>query len=38
MRFFISCWNIKKDKKTYAVGGRVLNFVTISDDFINQKK
>ena len=31
--FFISCRNKKKNKKIYAVGGRVLNFVSLSDDF-----
>ena len=29
----------KKNKKIYAVGGRVLNFVSLSDDFkCKQKK
>ena len=27
----------KKENKIYAVGGRVLNFVSISDDFKNSK-
>ena len=27
----------KKKKKIYAVGGRVLNFVSLSDDFKNSK-
>ena len=29
---------LKKNKKIYAIGGRVLNFVTLSDSFINSKK
>ena len=29
---------LKKDKKIYAVGGRVLNFVSLSDDFSVAKK
>ena len=36
--FLFHAGTIKKDKKTYAVGGRVLNFVTISDSFIDSKK
>ena len=28
----------KKNKKIYAIGGRVLNFVSLSDDFISAKK
>ena len=28
---------VKKNEKVYAVGGRVLNFVSISDDFSNAK-
>jgi phosphoribosylamine--glycine ligase len=28
---------LEKNKKLYAVGGRVLNFVVISDNFINSK-
>ena len=28
----------KKNNKFYAIGGRVLNFVSISDDFISAKK
>ena len=28
---------LKKDKKLYAVGGRVLNFVVISDNFSEAK-
>jgi phosphoribosylamine--glycine ligase len=29
---------LKKDKKLYAVGGRVLNFVVTSDNFSEAKK
>ena len=29
---------LKKNKKMYAVGGRVLNFVSLSDDFNDAKK
>jgi len=29
---------IKKNEKVYAVSGRVLNFVTLSDDFSDAKK
>ena len=29
---------IKKNKKIYAIGGRVLNFVSLSDDFVSAKK
>ena len=36
--FLFHAGTIKKDKKTYAVGGRVLNFVTISDGFADSKK
>ena len=28
----------KKNKKFYAVGGRVLNFVSVSDDFSSAKE
>jgi phosphoribosylamine--glycine ligase len=28
----------KKDNKIYAVGGRVLNFVSVSDNFSDSKK
>ena len=29
---------LKKDVKTYAIGGRVLNFVELSDEFINARQ
>ena len=29
---------LKKDVKTYAIGGRVLNFVALSDEFINARQ
>ena len=36
--FLFHAGTIKKDKKIYAVGGRVLNFVTISNSFVDSKK
>ena len=30
--------SLKKEGKTYAVGGRVLNFVALSDEFINARQ
>tara|TARA_B100001175_G_C19471882_1_gene622215 strand:+ start:7 stop:1269 length:1263 start_codon:yes stop_codon:yes gene_type:complete len=36
--FLFHAGTLKKDKKVYAVGGRVLNFVSLSDDFSDAKK
>ncbi len=36
--FIFHAGTIKKNKKIYAVGGRVLNFISISDDFKTAKK
>ena len=30
--------SLKKEGKTYAIGGRVLNFVALSDEFINERQ
>ena len=30
--------SVKKEGKTYAIGGRVLNFVALSDEFINARQ
>ncbi len=36
--FLFHAGTIKKDNKIYASGGRVLNFVSLSDDFFSAKK
>ncbi len=36
--FLFHAGTIKKDQKVYAVGGRVLNFVSLSDNFTDSKK
>ena len=33
MNFFFHAGTSKKNGKVYAIGGRVLNFVSLSDDF-----
>jgi len=38
MNYLFHAGTIKKDNKIYAVGGRVLNFVSISDNFSDSKK
>ena len=36
--FLFHAGTSKKNKKIYAIGGRVLNFVSLSDDFANSRK
>ena len=36
--FLFHAGTVKKDNKVYAVGGRVLNFVSVSDNFADSKK
>ena len=36
--FLFHAGTVKKDNKVYAVGGRVLNFVSVSDNFSDSKK
>ena len=36
--FLFHAGTVKKNDKVYAVGGRVLNFVSISDNFADSKK
>ena len=38
MNYLFHAGTIKKDNKIYAVGGRVLNFVSVSDNFSDSKK
>jgi phosphoribosylamine--glycine ligase len=38
MNYLFHAGTIKKNNKIYAVGGRVLNFVSISDNFSDSKK
>ena len=38
MNYLFHAGTIKKDNKIYAVGGRVLNFVSVSDNFLDSKK
>ena len=38
MNYLFHAGTIKKDNKIYAVGGRVLNFVSVSDNFSESKK
>ena len=36
--FLFHAGTSKKNSKMYAIGGRVLNFVSLSDDFASAKK
>ena len=36
--FVFHAGTTKKDKKIYAIGGRVLNFVSLADNFYDGKK
>ena len=38
MNYLFHAGTIKKDNKIYAVGGRVLNFVSVSENFSDSKK
>ena len=38
MNYLFHAGTIQKDNKIYAVGGRVLNFVSVSDNFSDSKK
>ena len=35
---YFSYWNKRRDDKIYAIGGRVINFVNISDSFSSSRK
>ncbi len=36
--FLFHAGTLKENKKVYAIGGRVLNFVSISEDFSDARK
>ena len=37
-RLYVEDWSEEKNNKVLATGGRVLNFISLSEEFVNAKK